>query len=277
MPKGAPIVDDNPSVKALNDPNVDDNPSGMVSPIVQSVDINTKSTSYAGVAGASTKKQPKVNSKFHPLVADLVFNDVNISIPRKVVKKKWSMRTSLLKEELTRIAIWVKLHDVPLQVFEEDGISLIATFIGKPIMLDSYTSSICNDSWGRSSFVWPTRCDICKIFGHIHEHCPKKMMSSTIVSTLNVVTPTVEKSNDGFSTVGKKNKKKGKSKSTNGGQFAGLSTTVTSSKNDNIITSNAYSALNDEEEEVENVYDESANLFLNTNTGGSSSFTVVAG
>ncbi|GKB37341.1 hypothetical protein Tco_0882283 [Tanacetum coccineum] len=35
----------------------------------------------------------------------------------------------------------------------------------------------------------------------------------------------------------------------------------TSSKNDNIITSNSYSALNDEEEEVENVYDESANLF----------------
>nr|GFB30924.1 hypothetical protein [Tanacetum cinerariifolium] len=39
------------------------------------------------------------------------------------------MDTSLLKEELTRISIWVKLHDVPLQVSEEDGISLIATFI----------------------------------------------------------------------------------------------------------------------------------------------------
>ncbi|GJR08985.1 zinc knuckle CX2CX4HX4C containing protein [Tanacetum coccineum] len=57
------------------------------------------------------------------------------------------------KEELTRIPIWVKLLDVPIQVFEEDGISLIATFIGKPVMLDSYTSSMCNDSWGRSSFA----------------------------------------------------------------------------------------------------------------------------
>ncbi|GJR89485.1 hypothetical protein Tco_0213496, partial [Tanacetum coccineum] len=47
----------------------------------------------------------------------------------------------------------VKLHDVPIQVFEEDDISLIATFIGKPVMLDSYTSSMCNDSWGRSSFA----------------------------------------------------------------------------------------------------------------------------
>nr|GFA12260.1 zinc knuckle CX2CX4HX4C [Tanacetum cinerariifolium] len=56
-------------------------------PIVQSVDLITKSTSYVGAAGASTKEQPKVSSNFRPLVANLVFNGVNISIPRKVVKK----------------------------------------------------------------------------------------------------------------------------------------------------------------------------------------------
>ncbi|GJZ67561.1 zinc knuckle CX2CX4HX4C containing protein [Tanacetum coccineum] len=37
-----------------------------------------------------------------------------------IILKNWSVSTSLLKEELTRIPIWVKLHDVPLQVFEED-------------------------------------------------------------------------------------------------------------------------------------------------------------
>ncbi|GKD57653.1 hypothetical protein Tco_1291040 [Tanacetum coccineum] len=55
--------------------------------IVQSVDINTKSTSYVGAAGASAKDQPKVNSNFRTLVADPVFDGVKISIPRKVVKK----------------------------------------------------------------------------------------------------------------------------------------------------------------------------------------------
>ncbi|GJS47816.1 hypothetical protein Tco_0597937 [Tanacetum coccineum] len=55
-------------------------------PIVQSVDIN-KSTSYAGVAGGSAKDQPNVNSNFRTLVADPVFDGVNISIPRKVVEK----------------------------------------------------------------------------------------------------------------------------------------------------------------------------------------------
>ncbi|GJZ24857.1 zinc knuckle CX2CX4HX4C containing protein [Tanacetum coccineum] len=294
------------------------------------------------IPGASAKDQPKGNSNFRPLVADLVFDGVNIFIPRKVVEmeqlgetwggpwmirnsliilKKWSMETRLLKEELTRIPIWVKLHDVPIQVFEEGGISLIATFIGKPFMLDSYTSSMSNDLWGRSSFArclikvnseadlvdavtigipsltgddftketihveyeWkPPRCDLCKIFGHVHDHCPKKVK-----------------------------KRKGKSNSINGGQLAGpsvkqpfryepttttgapkkgainvgnasksssmLKTAGTSSKKDNITMSNSYSALNDEEEDeeedVENVYDESANLFPKTKIGGSSSST----
>ncbi|GJZ58031.1 hypothetical protein Tco_0613525 [Tanacetum coccineum] len=55
-------------------------------PIVQSLDIN-KSTSYAGVAGGSAKDQPNVNSNFRTLVADPVFDGVNISIPCKVVEK----------------------------------------------------------------------------------------------------------------------------------------------------------------------------------------------
>ncbi|GKE31984.1 hypothetical protein Tco_1451306, partial [Tanacetum coccineum] len=79
------------------------------------------STSYAGAAGASAKDQPKVNSNFRHLVADPVFDGVNIYIPRKVVEKvgleaileggpwlirnspiilkKWSMDTRLFKEE----------------------------------------------------------------------------------------------------------------------------------------------------------------------------------
>ncbi|GKC63834.1 SGNH hydrolase-type esterase domain-containing protein [Tanacetum coccineum] len=61
------------------------------------------------------------------LVTDMIISTVN----------------GLWFKELTRIPIWVKLHDVPIQVFEEYGISLIATYLGKPIMLDSYKSSMC--------------------------------------------------------------------------------------------------------------------------------------
>nr|GFA62658.1 zinc knuckle CX2CX4HX4C [Tanacetum cinerariifolium] len=73
-------------------------------------------------------------------------------------------------------------------------------------------------------YEWrPPRCDICKFFGHIHDHYPNKVVSPPITNTLNVVTPTIEKTHVGFQTVGKKKKKKCKSKVTNGGQFAGPS------------------------------------------------------
>ncbi|GJV92085.1 zinc knuckle CX2CX4HX4C containing protein [Tanacetum coccineum] len=238
------------------------------------------------------------------------------------------------KKEFTRIPIWVKLHDVSIQVFEEDGISLIATFIGKPIMLDSYISSMCNESYGRSSFArclieinseadlvdvvtisipsltgddftketiyveyeWrPRRCDTCKIFGHVHENCPKKVVTHPIVVTSNVVTPTVEKTNDGFQTVGKKKKKKGKSKSNNHGQYVGpsvkqnvsyepIAPTSASKKGDSIVgnatnSSSLLKNIEDEEDEehVENVYDETANLFPKIKTGGVSYFTAAVG
>ncbi|GKC76765.1 hypothetical protein Tco_1127539 [Tanacetum coccineum] len=55
-----------------------------------------------------------------------------------------------------------------------------------------------------------------------------------------------------------------------------LKTTGYSSKKDNLSMSNYFSILNDEED-VQNVYDESANLFQNTKADGSSSFTATAG
>ncbi|GKB34763.1 zinc knuckle CX2CX4HX4C containing protein [Tanacetum coccineum] len=195
-----------------------------------------------------------------------------------IILKKWSMDTRLLKEELTRILIWVKLHDVPIQVFEEDGISLIATFIGKPIMLDSYISSMCNDLWGRSSFA---RCLI-KVSSEANlvdvvTIVSQKVVTLPIFSTSPIVTPTVEKTNDGFQTVGKKKKRKGKSKSNNGCEFAGPSVKQTVRYEPKATTNTpkkgATNKEEDEEKEVENDYDETTNLFIKT---GGSSFTAAA-
>ncbi|GJS32282.1 hypothetical protein Tco_0530664 [Tanacetum coccineum] len=133
-------------------------------------------------------------------------------------------------------------------------------------------------------------CDTCKIFSHVHDYCPKKVVSHPIVATSNAVTPNVEKTNEDFQTVGKKKKRKATTSAPiKGTTYVGytsqstpmLKTTGNSSKKDNLSMSNSFSALNeeeeDDEEEVENVYDESANLILNTKASGSSSFTVAAG
>ncbi|XP_071719190.1 uncharacterized protein [Rutidosis leptorrhynchoides] len=114
------------------------------------------------------------------------------------------------------VPVWVKLHDVPLAGFTEDGLSIMASKIGVPIMLDSYTSTMCKESWGRSNFAramieivaehdmkdqlhvaipsprgktnsistirveykWKLpRCSGCAIFGHTDVQCPKHVIN----------------------------------------------------------------------------------------------------
>nr|GEU41172.1 hypothetical protein [Tanacetum cinerariifolium] len=229
---------------------------GTICNSIQADNINADVTTGA-------KDQPKVNSNFRTLVADLVFNDVNISIPRKIVEKGRSRFARCLIEESSK----ADLVDV--------------VTIGIP--------SLYEDGFTKETI---------------------RVMSPPIVTISNVVTPTIEKTNDGFQTVSKKKKRKGKSKSTNGGQFADpsvkqniryepkentsapkkgvtnvgntsqsssmLMTTDKSSKKYNLSMSNSFSALNDEED-VENVYDKSSNLIQNTNAGGSSYFTAADG
>ncbi|XP_021994704.1 uncharacterized protein LOC110891319 [Helianthus annuus] len=126
---------------------------------------------------------------------------------------EWNPSTKLVKSEVKKVQLWVKIHDVPLAAYTEDGLSLIATAIGEPKLLDSYTTSMCLDSWGRISYAraltevsadknlkeeitmavpdlqgegyvketmyveyeWsPHRCSLCCVFGHADDHCPKQ-------------------------------------------------------------------------------------------------------
>ncbi|GJZ72252.1 nucleotide-diphospho-sugar transferase [Tanacetum coccineum] len=115
--------------------------------------------------------------------------------------------------------VWVKLHGVLVTAFSEDGLSAIATKLGTPLMLGSYTADMCMQSWGRSSYAramielradielednimtampkiteegyytcnirveyeWkPPRCTCCKVFGHVLEECPKNIGAGAI-------------------------------------------------------------------------------------------------
>ncbi|GJR55416.1 hypothetical protein Tco_1405937 [Tanacetum coccineum] len=46
-----------------------------------------------------------------------------------------------------------QIHKVPIMAYSEDGLSLIASQIGKPVMLDAFTSSMCTEPWGRIGFA----------------------------------------------------------------------------------------------------------------------------
>nr|GEW07151.1 ATP-dependent DNA helicase PIF1-like [Tanacetum cinerariifolium] len=181
-------------------------------PIMQTMDVNTKSTSYAGATGVSTMSQPQVNSNFRPL--RLAFPVVEY-----YARNNWG------KHELKRVMMNTK---------------------------------------GFFFFKLSLRCDECKIFSHVHDHCPKKMVSPPIVTTSIVVAPTIEKFNDGFQTMGTKRRGKGATNVSNPSKSSSmLKTANTSPKNDNFTTANSFSALNDEEkddEEVEIMYDESVKM-----------------
>ncbi|GKE97999.1 RNA-directed DNA polymerase, eukaryota, partial [Tanacetum coccineum] len=70
-----------------------------------------------------------------------------------IILNKWTPSSTLKKDEVIKVSVWAKMHKVPLVAYSGDSLSLIATQIGKPIMLDAFTSSMCEDSWDRINFA----------------------------------------------------------------------------------------------------------------------------
>ncbi|XP_035840395.1 uncharacterized protein LOC118487563 [Helianthus annuus] len=154
-----------------------------------------------------------------------------------IILKEWSASVKMEKEDIRVVPVWVKMHDVPLAAFTEDGLSLVASKIGVPKMLDLYTATMCAESWGRSSYArallevqaetdlkrsvtvaipsldggghskvevidydWePLRCSSCCVFGHEDSSCPK---NPQVVSSGDS-----GKKSDDFQVVGAKKKK----------------------------------------------------------------------
>ncbi|GJU97026.1 retrotransposon protein, putative, ty1-copia subclass [Tanacetum coccineum] len=131
-----------------------------------------------------------------------------------LILRKWNPDVDLMKEDVGNVPVWFKLHGVPVTAFSKDGLSAIAMKLDTPLMLDSYTSDMCLQSWGRSRYarvmieLWadvelkdnivvaipkimregyytctvrveyewkPPRCSCCKVFGHTQEECPKNI------------------------------------------------------------------------------------------------------
>ncbi|GJZ24418.1 reverse transcriptase domain-containing protein [Tanacetum coccineum] len=165
-----------------------------------------------------------------------------------ILLSKWSPSLSLKKCKVNKVPVWVKLYNMPVFAYSGDGLSLIATKIGKPIMLDAFTSSMCVDSWGRISFAralievcadsvlkkevimaieneegdeytrevirveyeWqPPHCVTCKCFGHDPNSCPKReKVDVSKASPRATTSSSVVDKEDGFVVVTSRKKKK---------------------------------------------------------------------
>ncbi|GKE09033.1 hypothetical protein Tco_1412584 [Tanacetum coccineum] len=131
---------------------------------------------------------------------------------------------TISKDQVTRVPVWVKFHKVPVVAYSEDGLSLIATQVGTPIMLDAFTSDMFMETWGRVGYAralieveyeWkPPVCVDFKVFSHANHQCPKRIPTKVV--------PTEEIHDDGF-TVVKNRKAKGKNVATiQRGNFNGV-------------------------------------------------------
>ncbi|GJR47060.1 protein LAZ1 [Tanacetum coccineum] len=147
---------------------------------------------------------------------------------------------SLSRDKVTKVPVWVKVHKIPIVAYSKDGLSIIATQLGKPVMLDAFTNAMCAEPWGRLGFAralievtaekdlkqevtmaipivdreghimakmdveyeWkPPRYSECLVFRHANEQCPKQVTE--------VLKENVTAQSDGFTTV-QNRKKKGK-------------------------------------------------------------------
>nr|GEX46816.1 hypothetical protein [Tanacetum cinerariifolium] len=185
-----------------------------------------------------------VNAHFvNTLYGYFIGDRLGFPLVENYVKNTWAKyaNTILKKDEIKSVPVWVKMHHVPIVAYSDVGLSLISTQIGKPLMLDSYTSNMCMNSWGRSAYArvlieiaadvelvkslviaipvgykeehtfttidieyeWtPPRCASCHIFNHVSEKCPKLPMVDSSEKVID----------DGFIEV-KKKKAKAKKKS----------------------------------------------------------------
>ncbi|KAG5548392.1 hypothetical protein RHGRI_013920 [Rhododendron griersonianum] len=114
---------------------------------------------------------------------------------RLLVLQQWHPHMCLQKELVSKIPIWVQLYNVPLELWTAQGLSYVASAIGRPLyadrmtetckrlnyakvcvevdvdseLLDSFDVVLANgDTFTiKAWYPWkPLKCDKCKVFGH---------------------------------------------------------------------------------------------------------------
>ncbi|GJT14867.1 hypothetical protein Tco_0873573 [Tanacetum coccineum] len=216
------------------------------------VDQSVEKPSFASVVH---DKPSKKLVKIKEMSSEETVNGAAVALPIEAVEAVNARFTNTLygMESVLENGPWL-IHRVPLilnewtlnTILKKDEIK--SAPIGRPIMLDTYTSNMCLHSWGRSTYAralieisadmelkkslviaiplcnkvghtfatidieyeWiPPRCESCKFFDHISTKCPK----------LPKVDPPVKVMDDGFIEV---KKKKAKTKQNNKRQVEGV-------------------------------------------------------
>lgn len=123
---------------------------------------------------------------------------------KPLILRRWQPGMNLLKPLLQKIPIWVKLFNVPLEYWNIDGFSYVASAIGVPLYLDALMESCSRLSFARvcievdvestfptnfslvtskglviniqAEYPWkPQVCPNCHVFGHTAVQCANQL------------------------------------------------------------------------------------------------------
>ncbi|XP_038991297.1 uncharacterized protein LOC120114449 [Hibiscus syriacus] len=140
---------------------------------------------------------------------------------KTLILRKWEPSLKRLDFDLSKISIWIHIYNVPLELFNQVGLSYIASGIGILISMDYVTAlrtrlqfaKVCveidvNDEIpkqvevvlqnGQSTSVFieipwlPPRCRKCKVFGHNDKNC---LVKHSVIPASNQVWKIKESSN----------------------------------------------------------------------------------
>ncbi|GMP85741.1 hypothetical protein CsSME_00038783 [Camellia sinensis var. sinensis] len=128
-----------------------------------------------------------------------------------IVLKKWHSMMKLSKDQLDKIPIWVKLFNVPMEYWDDDDLSRIASAIGELLYMDRLTAhgdrvsfaKVCVEIRVDSilptdflikcegenievgvEYLWkPAKCTKCQVFAHADDRCIRTQVENIVQSS----------------------------------------------------------------------------------------------
>ncbi|GKA93960.1 zinc knuckle CX2CX4HX4C containing protein [Tanacetum coccineum] len=67
--------------------------------------------------------------------------------------QKWDIHVNLDKREPKQLPIWIRMCNVPLEAWTSNGISALASRLGKPLVMDNVTVEMCKMGVGRVGYA----------------------------------------------------------------------------------------------------------------------------
>nr|GEV31126.1 hypothetical protein [Tanacetum cinerariifolium] len=135
---------------------------GMSAERIQNDEVQKENDEGYKFSYAKMVNNSNLNNKLSLIPTEVNDNGIEVVIfdeeivnegSKKWELTKWDSSVSLDKAEPSALPLWVKLKNLPLEAWSSKGISVVASRLGTPIIMDQTTTNMCNLGNGRPGFA----------------------------------------------------------------------------------------------------------------------------